>query len=203
MRYGWPEPSSPCWCARRSVLPSKGSRPGTSPTRASRQGRCRFALPRLAPDSIALASSWNSLQNRTHRRSRPQRAQRVPSLRSTRGRPTPGLEADSKGHRSGARAHGPERTRGFIMRRLIAATVAALSLVGAAGVTSASAHASLTKCSIKNNQIFLVKAAPKVVMAFFAEPLDPAKSWINVFEGQADHGLVNEKTTSKVVGPNE
>lgn len=89
------------------------------------------------------------------------------------------------------------------MRKLAMAAIAALSVALTGGASIASAHASLTRCSIKNNQVFTVKNAPKKVTASFAEPLDPGKSWINVFEGQADHGLVNEKTKSQVVGPNE
>src|SRR5438309_11862273 len=89
------------------------------------------------------------------------------------------------------------------MRKLIAAALAAAFIGAFSGASLASAHASLTRCSIKNNQAFTVKNAPKKVTAFFAEPLDPAKSWINIFEGEADHGLVNETTRPKVVGPTE
>ena len=89
------------------------------------------------------------------------------------------------------------------MHRLSIAAVAAVVLAAVVGVSSASAHASLTTCSIKNYEVFTVKTAPKTIKAFFAEPLDPAKSWINVYEGQADHGLVNDKTHSQVAGPKE
>jgi methionine-rich copper-binding protein CopC len=89
------------------------------------------------------------------------------------------------------------------MRRNAAAALAAVSIAVFGGSSIASAHASLTRCSIKNNAVFTVKTAPRLITAFFAEPLDPARSWINVFEGQADHGLVNDSTKSQVVGPQE
>ncbi len=74
---------------------------------------------------------------------------------------------------------------------------AVLSLVGMnTGVVSA--HASLVRASIKPNQIFHVGQTPKMVRAFFAEPLDPAKSFLAVFENQADHGLVTEMQHSVV-----
>ena len=71
-------------------------------------------------------------------------------------------------------------------------------LVASASTGSALAHASLTRANIKNGAVYHVKNAPKVLQAFFAENLDPKKSWVNVFEGVADHGLVNEKTKSVV-----
>jgi methionine-rich copper-binding protein CopC len=89
------------------------------------------------------------------------------------------------------------------MRRLVLAAFAAVALAVVGSAVPVFAHASLTSCSIKNSQVFTQATAPRIVKAFFAEPLDPAKSWINVFEGQADHGLVNEKTRSMVVGPKE
>jgi methionine-rich copper-binding protein CopC len=67
-----------------------------------------------------------------------------------------------------------------------------------ASTGDALAHASLTRANIKNGEIFHVKSAPKTLQAFFAETLDPKASWINVFEGVGDHGLVNEKTKSIV-----
>jgi methionine-rich copper-binding protein CopC len=89
------------------------------------------------------------------------------------------------------------------MRTFALAAFAAATLAIIVGASPALAHASLTSCSIKNNQIFTQASAPKMIKAYFAEPLDPAKSWINVFEGQADHGLVNEKTRSVLAGPKE
>ncbi|MBV9281188.1 MAG: copper resistance protein CopC [Chloroflexi bacterium] len=78
--------------------------------------------------------------------------------------------------------------------------VAALCAVLLLGVTAGavSAHASLQTCSIKNNQVFHAVGAPHMVTATFAEPLDPKFSWMKVFEGQADHGLVTEKQNSVV-----
>jgi methionine-rich copper-binding protein CopC len=74
---------------------------------------------------------------------------------------------------------------------------AVVLLVG--GSTSVvSAHANLLRSNIKNNQVFHVGHAPTMITAFFAEDLIPKDSWINVFEGIADHGLVNEKTRSYV-----
>jgi methionine-rich copper-binding protein CopC len=67
-----------------------------------------------------------------------------------------------------------------------------------ASTGGALAHASLTRANIKNGAVYHVKTAPKTLQAFFAENLDPKQSWVNVFEGVADHGLVNEKTKSVV-----
>jgi methionine-rich copper-binding protein CopC len=64
--------------------------------------------------------------------------------------------------------------------------------------TAALAHANLTSCSIKNHETFGAAKAPHSIIAGFAEELVPKKSWMAVFEGDADHGLVNEKTTSVV-----
>jgi methionine-rich copper-binding protein CopC len=60
------------------------------------------------------------------------------------------------------------------------------------------AHANLTSCSIKNHETFTAARAPHSIKAGFAEELVPNKSWMAVFEGRADHGLVNEKTRSVV-----
>ena len=77
-------------------------------------------------------------------------------------------------------------------RRLLSACgVVALWIAGSTG--SAFAHAGLTSCSIKDHQVFTVAHAPHSITAHFAEPLDPGKSWMAVFEGVADHGLVTEK----------
>jgi methionine-rich copper-binding protein CopC len=84
-----------------------------------------------------------------------------------------------------------------VTKRNLTACVLGLFLA-CATTSSALAHASLTRSSIKNGAVFHVKNAPKMIQAFFAENLDPKQSWINVFEGVADHGLVNEKTRSVV-----
>jgi methionine-rich copper-binding protein CopC len=89
------------------------------------------------------------------------------------------------------------------VRRTLLAAFAAAAISLSVSALPVSAHASLTSCSIKNNQVFTQATAPKTIKAFFAEPLDPSKSWINVFEGQADHGLVNDKAKSVVAGPKE
>lgn len=84
------------------------------------------------------------------------------------------------------------------MTKRVVATVAAAFILLISGTGSVSAHASLTRCSIKSNEVFRLGHAPKQVTAFFAEPLDPKLSWIKIFEGQADHGLVTEKDHSTV-----
>jgi methionine-rich copper-binding protein CopC len=83
------------------------------------------------------------------------------------------------------------------MKRVVAA-LGALVLAMGLGTASVSAHANLVRCSIKNNQVFHVGHTPTSVQAYFAEDLDPKSSWIAVFEGQADHGLVTEKRHSAV-----
>ena len=80
-----------------------------------------------------------------------------------------------------------------MMIRAISALAAGLTLT-VAGVTSASAHASLQKCSIKNGEVFHVGHTPRQVTAFFTEDLDPKQSWVKVFEGIADHGLVEKES---------
>jgi methionine-rich copper-binding protein CopC len=84
------------------------------------------------------------------------------------------------------------------MKKVHLAAIGAALLLLAAGTGMVSAHASLTRCSIKNNQVFHVGHAPKIVTAIFAEDLVPKKSWMAVFEGQADHGLVTEIQKSVV-----
>ncbi len=81
--------------------------------------------------------------------------------------------------------------------RILVACSLAIALAGGFA-HSALAHASLTTANIKNGEVFHVKTAPKTLTAYFAESLDPNKSWVNVFEGVADHGLINEKTHSIV-----
>lgn len=81
-------------------------------------------------------------------------------------------------------------------KHTMAAVVAALILVGASsGVVSA--HANLLHSNIKNNEVFSVGHTPKMVTAFFAEDLE-SPSWMAIFEGVADHGLVTEKQHSHV-----
>jgi methionine-rich copper-binding protein CopC len=79
-----------------------------------------------------------------------------------------------------------------LKRRVIAAVAATILIVGT-HTMSASAHASLQKCSIKNGQVFRVGHTPKQVTAFFAEELDPKQSWVKLFEGIADHGFVEKE----------
>ena len=63
---------------------------------------------------------------------------------------------------------------------------------------TALAHANLVSANIKNNQTFRYGHAPKQIVAHFAEDLAPKVSWMAVFEGVADHGLVTEKEHSSV-----
>lgn len=83
-------------------------------------------------------------------------------------------------------------------RVLIAAVSAGLLVVCVA--TNAWAHANLTRCSIHNHQAFTAARMPHSITAYFAEPLDPAASqtWMAVFEGDGDHGLVTENQHSVV-----
>lgn len=60
------------------------------------------------------------------------------------------------------------------------------------------AHANLIRSSIKNGQVFKPGHTPKTVRSYFAEDLDPKGSWMAVFEGQADHGLVTRKERSRI-----
>lgn len=84
------------------------------------------------------------------------------------------------------------------MKQCILTACAAVMFLLSITTGSASAHASLLHSNIKNNQVFHVSHAPRMITATFAENLIPKDSWINVFEGVADHGLVNEKTRSIV-----
>lgn len=54
------------------------------------------------------------------------------------------------------------------------------------------AHANLLSSNIKNHQVFTVKNQPHQIAGRFAEELDPAHSWMAVFEGVGDHGLFTE-----------
>jgi methionine-rich copper-binding protein CopC len=83
------------------------------------------------------------------------------------------------------------------VKKSIPVVVAALVLsLGFSGTVSA--HANWLRGNLKNNQVFRYGHVPKEIRGFFAEELDPAHSWMSVFEGVADHGLVNEKDRSTV-----
>jgi methionine-rich copper-binding protein CopC len=86
------------------------------------------------------------------------------------------------------------------MRHIAAAAATVLLLVFSVGAPRAFAHANLTHATIKNNQVFRAGHTPKQVVGTFAERLDPnpTKTWMKVFEGEADHGLVTEKQHSTV-----
>ncbi|MGH2441746.1 MAG: copper resistance protein CopC [Chloroflexota bacterium] len=83
--------------------------------------------------------------------------------------------------------------------RMAAAFATALLLTTQIGPGHALAHANLLHSNIKNNEILRAGHTPKLITARFAEQLDPGKSWMAVFEGVADHGLVTERTRSKVL----
>ncbi len=83
-----------------------------------------------------------------------------------------------------------------LFRAVFAVLLTACVVAGATG--SALAHANLVKCNIKNYQVFHTAHAPHHIVGKFAEELDPAKSWMAVFEGVADHGLITDKTKSVV-----
>jgi methionine-rich copper-binding protein CopC len=82
--------------------------------------------------------------------------------------------------------------------RPLRAVAVAIALLFTALPGIASAHANLTSCSIKYGQVFVLAHAPHTIHATFAEELTPGKSWMSVFEGDGDHGLVNEKTVARV-----
>jgi methionine-rich copper-binding protein CopC len=84
-------------------------------------------------------------------------------------------------------------------RSIVLGMVAAVALFGTT-TSGALAHAGLVHCSITNNQVFRYGHTPSKITAFFAEELNPApsKTWMAVFEGQADHGLVTENQHSTV-----
>jgi methionine-rich copper-binding protein CopC len=75
-------------------------------------------------------------------------------------------------------------------QRSCAAVLAMLLLFGLAGPVLA--HANLVKCSISNGEVFKVGHTPRSITGTFAEVVNPKGSWMDVFEGQADHGLVSE-----------
>jgi methionine-rich copper-binding protein CopC len=84
------------------------------------------------------------------------------------------------------------------MKKNVAASLAALLLLLAANSGLASAHANWLHGNIKNSQVFRLGHTPKVIKGYFAEQLTPGKSWMAIFEGVADHGLVTEKDHSVV-----
>jgi methionine-rich copper-binding protein CopC len=83
--------------------------------------------------------------------------------------------------------------------RAIAPVCAAILACGL-GTGIASAHANWLHGNLKNHQVFKVGHTPRQFKGFFAENLDPnpSKTWMAVFEGTADHGLVTEGTHSVV-----
>jgi methionine-rich copper-binding protein CopC len=84
-------------------------------------------------------------------------------------------------------------------RFLVLPLALALALVSVLlAVGFASAHANLISANIKNHEVFRYGHTPHQIVAKFAQELDPAKSWMAVFEGVADHGLVTEHQHSKV-----
>jgi methionine-rich copper-binding protein CopC len=86
------------------------------------------------------------------------------------------------------------------MVRFILAAGAAVFLSLTAASPGAFAHANLIRSTIKNNQVFKAGHTPRQVIGTFAEELDPnpGKTWMKVFEGEADHGLVTERQHSTV-----
>jgi methionine-rich copper-binding protein CopC len=77
-----------------------------------------------------------------------------------------------------------------LLRAGVVAGVLATAVVGFN--TVARAHAYLVGCNIKNHQALTQGQLPEHLTCHFAEELSP-DSWIAVFEGVADHGLVTEK----------
>ncbi len=75
---------------------------------------------------------------------------------------------------------------------------AAMALAVFATPIPADAHANLVRCNIRDHQVFRVGHVPHKVVAHFAEALNPDHSWMQVFEGVADHGLVTEHQKSHI-----
>lgn len=82
-------------------------------------------------------------------------------------------------------------SRAFLVFAVSAVLVLELS-------TPALAHASLVKCSIKNHQVIRYGHQPSKIVATFAEELNPDKSWMAVFDGVGDHGLVTVNSKSHI-----
>jgi methionine-rich copper-binding protein CopC len=82
------------------------------------------------------------------------------------------------------------------VRSLLILLAGGVLLVGSSA--PALAHANLVSCSIKNHEVFHVGHVPTKITGDFAQDLDPAHSWMAVFEGVADHGLVTEHEHSVV-----
>ncbi|HZU13664.1 MAG TPA: copper resistance protein CopC [Chloroflexota bacterium] len=76
-------------------------------------------------------------------------------------------------------------------RSLLAVACSLAVLAGSTGL--ASAHANLVRSNVKNNQVFRYGHTPRQIDGFFAENLLPKSSWMAVFEGVADHGMVSVK----------
>jgi methionine-rich copper-binding protein CopC len=80
----------------------------------------------------------------------------------------------------------------IMVNRIAAASLAAMLLLVSVGLHTASAHASLVRCSITGGAVFHKGHTPRTVQAFFAEDLVPSQSWINLYFNEADHGVVVE-----------
>jgi methionine-rich copper-binding protein CopC len=81
--------------------------------------------------------------------------------------------------------------------RILTACFAVLLLM-ATSTGSVFAHANWLHGNLKNNQVFTYGHTPKQIQGFFAERLVPNQSWMAIFEGVADHGLLTEKDHSYV-----
>lgn len=84
------------------------------------------------------------------------------------------------------------------MTKHLLAVLAVTALILGASTGIASAHANWLHGNLKNHETFRYGHTPKHIRGFFAERLDPAHSWMAIFEGVADHGLVTEKDHSIV-----
>lgn len=76
--------------------------------------------------------------------------------------------------------------------------VCTAALLMASATTPVLAHANLIRCNIRNNEVFHAGHVPHKIVAHFAEDLNPDHSWMAVFEGVADHGLVTEHQESVI-----
>lgn len=92
----------------------------------------------------------------------------------------------------------------MIRRCIFVASLLIVSIFAGLGTSKpALAHANLVSCNIKNHAVFKIGHVPKQIIGHFAEDLDPAHSWMQVFEGVADHGLVTEHQHSVVSFSNQ
>ncbi|HEV3313023.1 MAG TPA: copper resistance protein CopC [Chloroflexota bacterium] len=83
-------------------------------------------------------------------------------------------------------------------RTALITTVSVLFFALIVAPVPALAHANLVSCNVKNNEVFTVHSAPKRIIGHFAQALNPDHSWMQVFEGVADHGLVTEHQKSQI-----